>query len=92
LSRKGASFANRFKFIIRLKALKRDNLEGIANIKRELEALDVKSIGTLRRDAILIIIIIIVSLMRARQSFYLAIALYLRHFRVMQAQNIINYA
>jgi len=92
LSRKGASFANCFKFIIRLKALKRDDLEGIADIERELEALDVKSIRMLGRDAILIIIIIIVSLMRARQSFYLAIALYLRHFRVMQAQNIINYA
>ena len=66
MSRKGASFADCFEFIIRLKALGRDNLEGTANVKRKLEALDVKLIGTLGRDAILIIIIIIVSLMRAR--------------------------
>ena len=92
MSRKGASFADRFEFIIRLKALGRDNLEGTIDVERELEALDVKLIGMPRRDAILIIIIIIVSLIRARQSFHLAIALYLRHFRVMQAQNIINYA
>ena len=48
MSRKGAYFANRFKFIIRLKALRRDDLKGTINIERELEALNVKLIGTLR--------------------------------------------
>jgi hypothetical protein len=43
-----------FLAIIRLKALGRDNLEGVADVEREPKALEVKSIGVYWREPIII--------------------------------------